>query len=93
MVRPMNGRLVMEQLRYADEIRDIAEVRSPRRVKKRTDSRLKLIDQAHGGFQPKKYKDTVRASDAGADRAQSGKARDQESGGSPKTKVLDLMQG
>jgi len=63
MVRPMAGRLVMEQLRYADEIRDIAEVPVPKAdVKKpELDLAVKLIDQAAGdAFEPKKYKDNVR---------------------------------
>ena len=60
MVRPMDGGLVMEQLRYADEIRDIAEVPIPQvEVKKpELDLAIKLIDQAAiEEFDPKKYKD------------------------------------
>jgi DNA end-binding protein Ku len=63
MVRPMDGGLAMEQLRYADEIRDIAEVPIPKtEVKKpELDLAIKLIDQAATEeFHPEKYKDNVR---------------------------------
>jgi len=53
----------MEQLRYADEIRDIAEVPIPKvEVKKpELDLAIKLIDQAAiEDFDAKKYKDNVR---------------------------------
>ena len=96
MVRPMNGRLVMEQLRYADEIRDIAEVPVPKAdVKKpELDLAVKLIDQAATeDFEPKKYKDNVRERmQEQIDRKVEGKQITEEPEEAPKTKVLDLMQ-
>jgi len=96
MVRPMNGRLVMEQLRYADEIRDIAEVPVPKAdVKKpELDLAVKLIDQAATeDFEPKKYKDNVRERmQEQIERKVEGKQITEEPEEAPKTKVLDLMQ-
>src|SRR6266576_3691745 len=79
MVRPIHGGLVMEQLRYADEIRDIAE---------------ELIEQAATeDFQPKKYKDNVRERmQEQIERKVEGKQITEEPEEAPKTKVLDLMQ-
>jgi len=96
MVRPMDGRLVMEQLRYADEIRSIAEVPVPKAdVKKpELDLAVKLIDQAATEqFEPKKYKDNVRdRMQEQIDRKVEGKQIIEEPEAAPKTKVLDLMQ-
>jgi len=96
MVRPMAGRLVMEQLRYADEIRDIAEVPVPKAdVKKpELDLAVKLIDQAASdAFEPKKYKDNVRERmQEQIDRKVEGKQITEEPEEAPKAKVLDLMQ-
>src|SRR5258708_17930290 len=64
MVRPLEGGLAMEQLRYADEIRNIAEVPIPKsEVKKpELDLAIKIIEQGSTEeFQPAKYKDNVRA--------------------------------
>ncbi len=96
MVRPMHGGLVMEQLRYADEIRDIAEVPIPKtEVKKpELDLAVKLIEQAATeDFQPKKYKDNVRERmQEQIDRKVEGKQITEEPEEAPKAKVLDLMQ-
>ena len=96
MVRPVQGRLVMEQLRYADEIRDIADVPVPKtEVKKpELDLAVKLIDQAATeDFQPKKYKDNVRERmQEQIERKVEGKQITEEPEEAPKTKVLDLMQ-
>src|SRR6266481_1673096 len=96
MVRPMNGGLVMEQLRYADEIRDIAEVPIPKvEVKKpELDLAIKLIDQAAiEAFDAKKYKDNVRERMMEQiERKVDGKQITEEPEEAPKTKVLDLMQ-
>src|SRR5258706_15648190 len=57
MVRPLHGGLVMEQLRYADEIRDIAEGPIPKTEVKEPglDLAVKLIEQAAtDDFRPKK---------------------------------------
>jgi DNA end-binding protein Ku len=96
MVRPMDGGLVMEQLRYSDEIRDIAEVPIPKtEVKKpELDLAVKLIEQAATEeFQPEKYKDNVRERMMEQiERKVEGKQIIEEPEEAPKTKVLDLMQ-
>jgi len=96
MVRPMDGGLVMEQLRYADEIRNIAEVPIPKtEVKKpELDLAIKLIDQAATeAFQPEKYKDNVRERmQEQIERKVEGKQITEEPEEAPKAKVLDLMQ-
>jgi len=96
MIRPLEGRLVMEQLRYADEIRSIEEIPLPKTEVK--DSELKLavqvIDQsATDQFEPKKYKDNVRdRMQEQIERKVEGKQITEEPEEAPKAKVLDLMQ-
>ncbi len=96
MVRPLKGGLAMEQLRYADEIRDIAEVPMPKvEVKKpELDLAIKLIDQAAiEEFDPKKYKDNVRERMMEQiERKVEGKQITEEPEEAPKARVLDLMQ-
>ena len=96
MIRPLEGRLVMEQLRYADEIRDIAEIPVPKTDVKDAELQLaiKVIDQgATEEFDPKKYKDNVRDRvQEQIDRKVEGKQITEEPEEAPKTKVLDLMQ-
>ena len=96
MVRPMDGGLAMEQLRYADEIRTIAEVPIPKtEVKKpELDLAIKLIDQAATEeFQPEKYKDNVRERmQEQIERKVEGKQITAEPEEAPKARVLDLMQ-
>jgi len=96
MIRPLEGRLVMEQLRYADEIRDIAEIPVPKTDVKDAELQLaiKVIDQgATDEFDPKKYKDTVREKmQEQIERKVEGKQITEEPEEAPKTRVLDLMQ-
>lgn len=96
MVRPLDGGLVMEQLRYADEIRKISDVPIPKtEVKKpELDLAIKLIDQASTNeFQPEKYKDNVRERMMEQiERKVEGKQITEEPEEAPKAKVLDLMQ-
>jgi len=96
MVRPMNGGLVMEQLRYADEIRNIAEVPIPKTEVKKPELELatKLIEQAATDeFHPEKYKDNVRERmQEQIERKVEGKQITEEPEEAPKAKVLDLMQ-
>ena len=96
MIRPLEGRLVMEQLRYADEIRDIAEIPVPKTDVKDAELQLaiKVIDQgAIEEFDPKKYKDNVRERmQEQIERKVEGKQITEEPEEAPKTKVLDLMQ-
>ena len=63
LLRTLNGRLVMEQLHYADEIRPTDEVPVPDGEVKDQELKLAmmLIEQtASEEFEPSKYKDTVR---------------------------------
>ena len=63
LLRPLNGRLVMEQLHYADEVRSTTEVPVPEGDVKDQELKLALmlIEQtANESFEPAKYKDTVR---------------------------------
>ena len=63
LLRPLDGRLVMEQLYYADELRPPTEVPVPEGDVKDAELKLAmmLIDQtASETFEPAKYKDTVR---------------------------------
>lgn len=96
MIRPLQGRLVMEQLRYADEIRDIAEIPVPKTDVKDQELQLaiKVIDQgAIDEFEPQKYKDNVRERmQEQIERKVKGKEITEEPEEAPKTKVLDLMQ-
>jgi DNA end-binding protein Ku len=92
----MNGGLVMEQLRYADEIRNIAEVPIPKTEVKKPELELatKLIEQAATDeFHPEKYKDNVRERmQEQIERKVEGKQIIEEPEEAPKTRVLDLMQ-
>ncbi len=96
MIRPLQGRLVMEQLRYADEIRDIAEIPVPKTDVKNQELQLaiKVIDQgAIDAFEPQKYKDNVRdRMQEQIERKVKGKEITEEPEEAPKTRVLDLMQ-
>jgi DNA end-binding protein Ku len=63
LLRPLNDRLVMEQLHYADEVRPTSEVTIPDGDVKDAELKLALmlIDQtSNETFEPTKYKDTVR---------------------------------
>jgi len=63
LLRPLDGRLVMEQLHYADEVRPPTEVPMPEGDVKDTELKLAmlLIEQtSNEAFEPTKYKDTVR---------------------------------
>ncbi len=63
LLRPLDGRLVMEQLHYSDEVRPTSEVPIPEGEVKEAELKLALmlIDQtSNEKFEPSKYKDTVR---------------------------------
>jgi DNA end-binding protein Ku len=63
LLRPLNNCLVMDQLRYADEVRSPAEVPIPAGEVKPAELALakQLIDQTTTDtFEPQKYRDTVR---------------------------------
>jgi DNA end-binding protein Ku len=64
LVRPKDDGLIMEQLRYADEIRPFSEVQIGDAEVKKEELKLavQLIEQARSDdFHPEKYKDEVRA--------------------------------
>jgi DNA end-binding protein Ku len=63
LLRPLNGLLAMEQLRYADEVRSTNEVPVPEGEVKPQELALakQLIEaSSNDNFEPGKYKDTVR---------------------------------
>lgn len=63
LLRPLNGILAMEQLKYADEVRPAHEVTVPPGEVKPAELALakQLIEQlVNESFEPQKYRDTVR---------------------------------
>ena len=63
LLRPQDGRLVMEQLHYSDELRPTSEVPVPDGdvADKELKLAMMLIEQtSNEEFEPTKYKDTVR---------------------------------
>lgn len=61
IVKPMGNILVLNQLRFADEIRNPEELKTPGNIEtkgKELDMALALIDQLSVKFQPENYKDT-----------------------------------
>jgi DNA end-binding protein Ku len=63
LLRPQDGRLVMEQLHYSDELRPTSEVPVPdgEVADKELKLAMMLIEQtSNEDFEPSKYKDTVR---------------------------------
>jgi DNA end-binding protein Ku len=95
-VRPMDGGLVMEQLRYADEMRSMAEVPIPKADVKKPELLLavQLLDQASSEtFDPTKYEDTVRKRiQEQIQRKVEGHEIIEEPTEAPKTQIIDLMQ-
>src|SRR5258707_10599791 len=96
LVRPMEGGLAMEQLRYPEELRSFAEVPVPKtEIKKgELDMAIKVIDQsASDEFKPENYKDNVRRRIL--DQIQQkveGKEITEEPTEAPKTQIIDLME-
>jgi len=96
LVRPMEGGLAMEQLRYPEELRSIADVPIPKtEVKKgELDMAIKFIDQGTSEeFRPQEYKDNVRRRIL--DQIQQkveGKEITEEPTEAPKTQIIDLME-
>jgi DNA end-binding protein Ku len=95
-VRPLDNALVMEQLRYADEVRPIAEVPVPEvDVKKaELDLAVQLIDQAASEtFRPEAYEDNVRKRILEQiQRKVEGQEITEEPQEAPKTQIIDLME-
>src|SRR5207245_1579637 len=86
----------MEQLRYPEELRSIADVPIPKtEIKKgELDLAIKLIDQAASDeFRPQEYKDNVRRRIL--DQIQQkveGHEITEEPAEAPKTQIIDLME-
>lgn len=96
LVRPLEGGLAMEQLRYPEELRSIADVPIPKTEVKKSelDMAIKFIDQGTAEeFRPEAYKDNVRKRIL--DQIQQkveGREITEEPTEAPKAQVLDLME-
>src|SRR3989441_9275536 len=94
-VRPEAGGLLMEQLRYANEIRSIADVPIPKVEVKKPELQLavQLVEQAASPvFDPDKYEDNVRKRVLEQiQRKVEGKEITEEPAEAPKTQIIDLM--
>ncbi len=96
LVRPLDGGLAMEQLKYPEELRSIGDVPIPKtEVKKgELDMAIKLIDQGTAEeFRPQEYKDNLRRRIM--DQIQQkveGKEITEEPTEAPKTQIIDLME-
>jgi DNA end-binding protein Ku len=96
LVRPQDDGLVMQQLRYAHEIRAIGDLELP--DAKVADAELKLAVQlveqiASDEFQPEQYKDEVRARIEEAIRRKvEGQEVTAEPAAEPAAKIIDLME-
>ncbi len=96
LVRPMDGGLAMEQLKYPEELRSFSEVPIPKtEIKKgELEMAIKVIDQsASDEFQPENYKDNVRRRIL--DQIQQkveGHEITEEPTEAPKTQIIDLME-
>lgn len=95
LVRPLSGGLVMEQLRYADEVRSIDEVPIPKTDLKKPELQLavQLIEQAASDeFRPQAYADNVRKRILEQiQRKVEGQEITEEPTEAPKTQIIDLM--
>ncbi len=96
LVRPLEGGLAMEQLKYPEELRSISEIPIPKtEVKKgELDMAIKVIDQsASDEFKPESYKDNVRRRIL--DQIQQkveGHEITEEPAEAPKAQIIDLME-
>ena len=95
-VRAMNGGLVMEQLRYANEVRSISEVEIPKVDLKKPELQLaiQLVEQASSeAFRPDAYEDNVRKRILEQiQRKVDGQEITEEPTEAPKTQIIDLME-
>src|ERR1041384_1355977 len=96
LVRPLEGGLAMEQLKYPEELRSIAEVPIPKtEIKKgELDMAIKVIDQsASDQFKPENYKDNVRRRILDMIKQKvDGKEIIEERTEDPKTQIIDVMR-
>jgi DNA end-binding protein Ku len=95
-VRPEGEGLVMEQLRYATEVRSIAEVPIPKLELKKQELALaaQLVEQgASDHFRPEGYEDTVRKRILEQiQRKVEGEEITEEPAEAPKAQIIDLME-
>ncbi len=95
-VRAENGGLVMEQLRYANEVRSLAEVPIPKIDVKKPELQLavQLVEQASSdAFHPERYEDNVRKRILEQiQRKVEGEEITAEPTEAPKTQIIDLME-
>lgn len=95
LVRPLTDGLVMEQLRYADEVRSIDEVPIPKVDLKKPEMTLavQFIEQAASDtFRPDAYRDNVRKRVLEQiQRKVEGQEITEEPTEAPKTQIIDLM--
>ncbi|HYK09189.1 MAG TPA: Ku protein [Gemmatimonadales bacterium] len=96
MVRPLEGGLVMEQLRYADEVRSIKDVELPNTEVKSAelDMAVQFIKQLTAeAFRPEAYADASKKRIMEQiQRKVDGKEITEEPTEQPKTQILDLME-
>ncbi len=95
-VRPMEGGLAMEQLRYADEIRPFSEVPVDAADIKKDELKLaiQLVEQlASDKFTPEKYRDEVREQILELiQRKVDGEDISVAPSEQPQTKIIDMME-
>ena len=95
-VRPEANGLLMEQLRYANETRSIADVPVPKVEVKKPELQLavQLVEQASSDtFKPENYEDNVRKRVLEQiQRKVEGKEITEEPAEAPKTQIIDLME-
>jgi DNA end-binding protein Ku len=95
-VRPEENGLVMEQLRYANEVRTITEVPIPKTEVKKPELQLatQLVEQASSdSFRPEAYEDNVRKRVLEQiQRKVEGEEITEEPTAAPKTQIIDLME-
>ncbi len=96
LLRPMEDGLAMEQLKYANEVRSIADVPIPKvEVKKsEVDLAVQFVEQSKSEqFKPEAYEDNVRKRQLEQiQRKVDGKEITEEPEEAPKTQILDLME-
>lgn len=96
VLKPYKNGMVLNQLRYVDEIRNIEELNLPRSEKvnqKELSMALKLIDQLTEKFKPQDYKDTyIQSLEKTIQNKVAGLSSITKKGKAPKpTKVYDIM--
>jgi DNA end-binding protein Ku len=96
LLRPLSGALVMQQLRYADEVKQLGEIPIPEAAV--TDAELALAQQFIGAlkkerFDPRQYHDQYRERLKDLlDRKVKGEAVDLTPAPAPQARVVDLME-